>query len=72
MEIKLNSSKLKFRVDKKNILKNLLDFNVGSAITEIISVDESQEASAFSLLFNVAKKLTLNFQRNWVKKKLIA
>ena len=63
MEIKLNSSKLQFKVDGKKVLQNFLDFNLGSAVTEILNVDSSIEAKAFSLLFNVARQTNVELSK---------
>lgn len=59
MEIKLDPTKLTFKVDPKKILQNLFDFNWGSALTEMIDVSSSKEASAFALLFNVTHRTNI-------------
>ena len=56
MEIKLNSSKINFKIDSKKVIQNLFDFNIGSAITEIVNVSSSIESSAFALLYITAWK----------------
>lgn len=56
MEIKLNSSKLNFTANPQKIIQNLLDFNLGSAVTEMIDINASIENKAFYLLYNVTQK----------------
>ncbi|MCB0409972.1 MAG: hypothetical protein KDD29_07105, partial [Flavobacteriales bacterium] len=56
MEILLDSSKLHFKLDSKKIVENLFDFKVGSAITDIIDIESSNESTAFALIFNTTRK----------------
>ncbi len=63
MEIKLNSSKIKLKVDYQKVFQNLFDFNLGSAATEVINIDESVEASAFALLFNATHKTNIQLSK---------
>lgn len=56
MEIKFNSSKLDFKASPITIVRHLLDFSFGSAVTELINVEANIEAKAFHLLFNVTRK----------------
>ncbi|KGO86348.1 hypothetical protein Q765_10700 [Flavobacterium rivuli WB 3.3-2 = DSM 21788] len=55
MEIKLKSSDYNYKLNFKEVVKNFFDFNVGSAITDMISIDSSIEMKAFTLLYNTAK-----------------
>jgi hypothetical protein len=63
MEIKLDPSKLHFKVDFKKLFQNFFDFKIGAVLTEIIDVEDSQEASAFALLFNVAHKTNIQLAK---------
>ena len=55
MEINLNCHDFIIKIDKKEVIKNLFDFKVGSALTEIVSVERSNEMKAFILLFNTSR-----------------
>lgn len=56
MEIKLDCSKYLIKINKTEALKNLLDFKLGSAITEIVDAEYSIEMKAFLLLFNTSRE----------------
>ncbi|MHC0444281.1 hypothetical protein ACWA1F_02670 [Flavobacterium sp. 3-218] len=70
MQIKLNSSKLDFAIDNKKIFQNLFDFNLGSAITEILDINTSLENKAFYLLYNVTKITNTQLSKKLDQKKL--
>ena len=55
MEITLNCQKYLIKLNKIEIFKNLLDFNLGSVLTEIVDVEESIELKAFLLIFNSSR-----------------
>ncbi len=55
MEIKLDCSKYLLKIDKKEAFKNLLDFKLGSVLTDIVGIEKSIEMKAFMLLFNSAR-----------------
>jgi len=55
MEIKLKCSDYTIQVNFKEAVKNVFDFNIGTAITDVVGVVDSKEMKAFSLLFNTFK-----------------
>ncbi|MFP8892443.1 NACHT domain-containing protein [Chryseobacterium sp. EZn1] len=55
MEIKLNASKIKWRINSRELIKNFFDFNWGSAITEVVEVEKDIECLAFLLLFQTTR-----------------
>jgi hypothetical protein len=63
MEIKLNSSQLKYKFDTKKILQNLFDLNAGSVVTEILAINKTIEAKAFDLLFSVTQKTNIELSK---------
>jgi hypothetical protein len=63
MELKLKSSRLSVKVNLKEIVKNLFDFNIGSALTETITIDNSNESKAFLLLINTIKKTNFELSK---------
>ncbi|MFA9189649.1 hypothetical protein, partial [Flavobacterium magnesitis] len=65
MEIKLKCSNYSLKLNLKESIKNIFDFNIGSALTEIIKIEESKEIKAFLLLFN-----TFHLTNVELKKKL--
>jgi GTPase SAR1 family protein len=56
MEIKLKFSRLKFKTNIKEVVKNLFDFNIGTALTETVSIELTNENKAFLLLLKTIKK----------------
>lgn len=70
MEIKLNSSKIDFKVDGKKIFQNLFDFNLGSVATEILDINSNIESKAFDLLYNVTKQTNTKLAKNLGQSKL--
>ena len=70
MEIKLNASKLKWQVSTKEIIKNIFDFNWGSAITDIVDIEKDEEAIAFLLLFNTTRKTIYELLTKFAKQEL--
>lgn len=60
MEIRLDCSKYLKKINKAEAIKNLFDFNLGSALTEVIGINYSIEMKAFMLLFNSSRET--NFQ----------
>ncbi|WP_394675233.1 NACHT domain-containing protein [uncultured Chryseobacterium sp.] len=63
MEIKLNCSKYLLNINKKEVIKNLFDFNIGSTLTEIIDIQKNVEMKAFLLLFNSARNTNEQLSR---------
>jgi len=55
MEIKLKCSDYTKNLNFKEAVKNVFDFNIGTALTEIVGVTQSKEMKAFLLLFNTFK-----------------
>ncbi|WP_411766434.1 NACHT domain-containing protein [Winogradskyella sp. A3E31] len=63
MKIKLNSSKLDYKIEKKKIFQNLFDFNLGSTVSEILDVNKSKESKAFELLYNTTQKTNIELSK---------
>lgn len=55
MEIKLKCSDYTKKLNFKEAVKNVFDFNIGTAVTEVVGITESKETKAFLLLFNTFK-----------------
>lgn len=55
MEIKLKCSDYTKNVNFKEAVKNIFDFNIGTALTEVVGISQSKEMKAFELLFNTFK-----------------
>ena len=70
MKITLNCSKYLKKINKVEVVKNLFDFNFGSAITEILEVDYDQEMKAFILLFNTSRNTNLQIAQSYGRKEL--
>lgn len=70
MEIKLNSSKIDFKIDGRKIFQNLFDFNLGSVATEILDINSNIEAKAFDLLYNVTKQTNTELSKKLDQTKL--
>ncbi|UFH33262.1 NACHT domain-containing protein [Chryseobacterium sp. C-71] len=70
MKITLNSSKYLKKINKIEAIKNLFDFNLGSALTEILDVDYSIEMKAFLLLFNTSRNTNLQISKSYGKDQL--
>lgn len=65
MEIKLKFSKLKFKANIKEVVKNLFDFNVGTVLTETLGVELTNEHKAFILLLRTIKKTNLELAKEY-------
>lgn len=72
MEIKLNCSKYLKKINKAEAIKNLFDFNLGSALTEVIGVDYSIEMKAFMLLFNSSRETNFQLSKAYGQKQINA
>ena len=59
MEIKLKNSQLKFKLDTKSLFKNLVDFSLGSLLTDTINISMSIESKAYYLLYNTNIKTNI-------------
>ena len=70
MEIKLNSSKLNLKVNPQKLMQNLLDFNLGSAFTEIIDINASLENKAYYFLYNVTQKTNVELSKELGQEKI--
>ncbi|PBJ13974.1 NACHT domain-containing NTPase [Flavobacterium sp. ACN6] len=55
MEIKLKCSDYTKNLNFKEAVKNVFDFNIGTALTEVVGISQSKEMKAFELLFNTFK-----------------
>ncbi len=70
MQIKLNSSKLNYKVDTKKVLENLFDFKLASCATEILKISKTKESKAFELLFNVTQKTNVELSKELGQEKI--
>lgn len=70
MEIKLNASKIKWKVNTKEFIKNIFDFNWGNAITDIVEIKKDEEAIAFLLLFNSTRKTIYELLKKYGQEEL--
>jgi len=70
MQIRLSCSKYIKKISKVEVVKNLFDFNLGSAITEILEVKYDQEMKAFMLLFNSSRNTNLQIAQSYGRKEL--
>ena len=70
MQIKLKFSSLKFSVDIKEVIKNLFDFSIGTAITETFSIDSNNEHKAFLLLLKTIKKTNVELAKEYGQEQL--
>lgn len=70
MEIKLNSSKLKWSIKPKELVKNFFDFNWGTTLTEIVKIEKDVEGLAFLLLFQTARKTACELLKNYGQEEL--
>ncbi|HRB72090.1 MAG TPA: ATP-binding protein, partial [Flavobacterium sp.] len=70
MEIKLDCSKLNFKVNPQKLIQNLLNFNLGSAVTEIIDINKSIENTAFYLLYNTTHKTNIQLSKELDQEKI--
>lgn len=55
MVINLDCSKYLKKINKKEVIKNLFDFNLGSVLAEVVEFEMSIEIKAFLLLFNASR-----------------
>lgn len=65
MEIKLKFSRLKFKTNIKEVVKNLFDFNIGTALTETVSIELTNENKAFLLLLKTIKKTNFELVKEY-------
>ncbi len=63
MEIKLNCRDFTTKINAKEVLKNLFDFSLGSALTEIVDIEPSIERTAFILLFNTSRETNVQLSK---------
>ncbi|WP_284462225.1 NACHT domain-containing protein [Chryseobacterium sp.] len=70
MKITLSCSKYLKKINKVEIVKNLFDFNFGSALTEIVEVNYDKEMKAFLLLFNTSRNTNLQLAQSYGRDKL--
>lgn len=70
MEIKLKFSKLKFTMNIKEVVKNIFDFNLGTVLTEVLSVESTNEQKAFLLLLKTIKKTNIELAKKYGQEEL--
>lgn len=63
MEIKLNSQKIKAKINSKEVIKNLFDFNLGSAVTDTLTIEPDIEYFAYNLLFKTSQKTNVELAK---------
>ncbi|MBA9072274.1 GTPase SAR1 family protein [Flavobacterium gossypii] len=63
MQINLKSSQYTSKVEFKEIVRNLFDFNLGSVLTDIITIDNTKEMKAFLLIFKTIKKTNFDLSK---------
>lgn len=67
MEIKLKCSDYSKQFNIKEGIKNVFDFSIGSALTELVKVEKTIEMKAFLLLFNAFIKTNVELKKNLTK-----
>lgn len=70
MEIRLDCSKFLTKINKQEIIKNLLDFNLGSTLTEIVGLETSIETKAFLLIFNTSRETNMQLAKAYGREQL--
>lgn len=70
MEIKLKFSKLKFTMNIKEVVKNIFDFNLGTVLTEVLSIESTNEQKAFLLLLKTIKKTNVELAKKYGQEQL--
>jgi hypothetical protein len=63
MQIKLKCSEYSKKFNIKSGIKNVFDFSIGSALTELIEIDKTIEMKAFLLLFNTFKNTNVELKK---------
>lgn len=70
MEIKLNASKLKWKIKPKELVKNFFNFKWGNVLTNLVEVEKDIEGLAFLLLFQTARKTAVDLLKRYGQKQL--
>jgi len=70
MEIKLKFSKLKLTINLKEVVKNIFDFNIGTVLTEILKIDNTNEQKAFLLLLKTIQKTNVELAKKYGQEEL--
>lgn len=70
MEIKLNASKLKWKIKPKELVKNFFNFKWGNVLTDLVEVEKDIEGLAFLLLFQTARKTAVELLKRYGQKQL--
>lgn len=70
MEIKLKCSDYSKQFNIKEGIKNVFDFSIGSALTELVKVEKTIEMKAFLLLFNAFIKTNVELKKKLDQGKL--
>lgn len=70
MEIKLNCSKFLIKINKKEVIKNLFDFNLGSVLTEVVGLESNIESKAFLLIFNTSRETNMQLAKAYGREQL--
>ncbi|WKL46110.1 NACHT domain-containing protein [Flavobacterium pectinovorum] len=63
MEIKLKCADYTKKLNIKETIKNVFDFNIGTVLTEVVGITESKETKAFMLLFNTFKTTNVQLKK---------
>ena len=70
MKIKLNCSKFLIKINKKEVIKNLFDFNLGSVLTEVVGLESNIETKAFLLIFNSSRETNMQLAKAYGRERL--
>ncbi|MBE98864.1 AAA family ATPase [Flavobacterium coralii] len=70
MELKLKGSDFTTKVNFKEAVKNFFDFNIATAITEIVSIEANAEMKAFLLLYNTITKTCVSLAKELDQEKV--
>ncbi|AZI69848.1 nSTAND3 domain-containing NTPase [Cloacibacterium normanense] len=70
MKIKLNCSKFLMKINKKEVIKNLFDFNLGSVLTEVVGLESNIETKAFLLIFNTSRETNMQLAKAYGREQL--
>ncbi|WP_288443282.1 NACHT domain-containing protein [uncultured Chryseobacterium sp.] len=70
MEITLQPADYSIVINRKELIKNLFDVNLGSAFTELISINDTKERKAFLLMFTAVQKTNVSFAKHYCQEAL--
>lgn len=72
MEIKITPSKYDTKINLNEIIKNFFDFNWGSAVTDVININDSIETKTFWLIFKSIRETNLILTKRYGQERLDA